>query len=104
MGGGESLSETEAAQLDVQLIPALPALILLGLVTLMKQTQKNFFPLPLLLFFYLCSNVSTKTLSFYREKPFSRCNFYHMNSSHHQNKLESNQLCKLNRLLGLSGH
>lgn len=53
MGGGESLSETEAAQLDVQLIPALPALILLGLVTLMKQTQKNFFPLPLLLFFFI---------------------------------------------------
>lgn len=59
VGGGESLSETEAAQLDVQLIPALPALILLGLVTLMKQTQKNSFPLPLLLFFYLCCHMST---------------------------------------------
>lgn len=102
VGGGESLSETQAAQLDVQLISALPALILLGLVTLMKQTQKDFFPLPLSLF-YLCCNVSTKLLLFYREKSFFLCNLYQMNSSHHQNKLESNQFCKLNRLLSLSG-
>lgn len=53
VGGGESLSETEGAQLDVQLIPALPALILLGPCNFNETDSKEFLPTPSLTFYFI---------------------------------------------------